>query len=305
MDLRQLRYFIALAEELHFGRAAERLHISQPPLSQQIRALEEELDVQLFERTSRSVQITEAGRLFYQEVLVLTEQMDHAARVAQRAHRGELGELRIGIFPSAPIVAPVAKLISDFRQAYPSAKLALKERQTHMALEDLREGKLEISFLRYDSAPPLTDDFQVELLMRESLLAVFRFDHPLAASDEPIALSALRDERFVHFPSQRGNALFPQFMALCRDAGFEPEITQEVNGNNMILALVAAGIGISVLPAAVCRFSLPELRTRPIVKLQDLTGIWLAYSRRSRSPLLRSFIELYRRSLAGSDAASS
>lgn len=301
MELRHFRYFVVLAEELHFGRAAERLHISQPPLSQQIRALEAELAVELFERTSRSVALTEAGRLFLPEARATLAQADRARLVAQRAQRGELGELVIAMFPSAPLSASFSHLVARFRAAYPSALLSLTVLQTHMAVAGLKEGRFEVAVLRSDGPPPVPQGFVVTELTRERLVVAFPADHQLATTDEPMALAELRDERFVHFPAFRRNAVAYQFIALCRASGFEPDIVQEAHENGTILALVGAGIGISVLPESVCRLAMPEIRTRPLVDPAATTGAWIAWPKRPKTPLVRSLIAL----MAGRGEAAS
>src|SRR5690606_9411699 len=151
----------ALAEELHFGRAALKLGISQPPLSQQIRDLEEELSTRLFDRTNRSVALTEAGRLFLGEARLALAQAERARIVASRAHRGELGEITVGMFPSAPLVAPIAEMILTFRRTYPSVRLILRETAIHPALRDLAEDRLELCFLRYPVSPPIPIGFKL------------------------------------------------------------------------------------------------------------------------------------------------
>ncbi len=291
MELRHLRYFVTLAEELHFGRAALRLGISQPPLSQQIRHLEEELSAKLFERDNRNVALTQTGALFLEEARATLEQAERARRVATRAEQGELGEVTVGLFPSAPLIEPVARLIIGFRRTHAKVRLTLRERPTQTALHDLAEGNLSVAFLRYASRPPVPPNFIVREIMREPLAVLLRQDHRLARSGRPIALAALAEEPFIHFSPSGDNALYPQFAALCREAGFEPCIEQEANQNGMILALVAAGLGISILPQSLCRAQLPETCVRPL-KGDARSMVWFAYSRKMQSGPTAAFVAM-------------
>jgi DNA-binding transcriptional LysR family regulator len=292
MELRHLRYFVTVAEELHFSRAAERLGMSQPPLSQQIRALEEDLGVRLFDRTSRTVELTEAGRLFLLEARATLSQADRARQVAARAQRGEIGELTVGLFPSALLAAPVAAAVLGFRREHPRVRLVLRERALRAALRELAGGELEISFLRHASRPDVPAGFAVTEMMREPLMLVLHRDHPLARDDGPVPLEALAQEPFIHFSPRSDSALHDHVAALCATAGFEPRIEQEANQNGSILALIGTGIGLSILPRSLCRLSLPELRVLPIASTAAVSRIWMAYRRRGGGALLRTLVVL-------------
>lgn len=292
MELRHLRYFVALAEELHFGRAAVKLGISQPPLSQQIRALEHELATRLFDRTNRSVALTEAGRLFLGEARLALAQAERARIVASRAQLGELGEITVGMFPSAPLAAPIAEMILTFRRSYPSVRLILRETAIHPALRDLAEDRLELCFLRYPVSPPVPIGFKLMEVIREPLMVVVNAGHRLAQGDEPLPLSALAGEPMIHFPPGEGSAMNEQVTGLCRAAGFEPRIEQEANQNGTILALIAAGLGVSVLPHSFCRLRMPELHVRPLADTGATSAGWLAY--RDRTPLARNLVRIMR-----------
>ena len=292
MELRHLRYFVALAEELHFSRAAERLGISQPPLSQQIRALETELGARLFERTSRAVALTDAGRLFLAEARATLEQADRARMVAARAHRGEIGELTVGIFPSALLVDPVARAILGFRRGHPQVRLVLRDRAIHAAVRALVAGELAIAFLRSTTRPEVPAGFHLVEIMREPMDLVVHRDHPLARSDAPVPLESLADEPFVHFSPRSDSALLDHVAALCATAGFEPRIEQEANQNGSILALIGNGIGISILPRSLCRLSLPELRVLPLANPAAVSRVWMAHRRRGGGPLVQALVEL-------------
>src|SRR5215218_3656300 len=174
MELRHLRYFVALAEELHFGRAAARLGISQPPLSQQIRILEETLSARLFNRTNRRVELTQAGSLFLVEARAILERANRALSVAMRAERGELGELRIAMFPSAPLLARVGDAILTFRRSYPDVQLILNEVESHQQTQGLVEGREQIAIIRSNVAPVLPSTLRATELFREPFFVIMR-----------------------------------------------------------------------------------------------------------------------------------
>ena len=292
MELRHLRYFVVVAEELHFSRAAERLGISQPPLSQQIRALEEDLQVRLLDRTSRTVELTEAGRLFLVEARATLDQADRARQTAARAHRGEIGELTVGLFPSALLAAPVASAILGFRRRHPRVRLVLLERAVHAAVRDLAGGSLDIAYLRYATRPEIPPGFVLTEVMREPLMLVVHQAHRLARRDDPVRLEEVAQEPFIHFSPRSDSALHEHVAAVCATAGFEPRIEQEANQNGSILALIGTGIGISILPRSLCRLTLPELRVLPIANPAATSRIWLAHRRRGGGPLLNTLVEL-------------
>lgn len=292
MELRHLRYFIVVAEELHFSRAAERLGISQPPLSQQIRALEDEMQVRLLDRTSRTVALTEAGKLFLEEARATLDQADRARLTAARAHRGEIGELTVGLFPSALLAEPVASAILGFRRGHPRVRLVLRERAVYAAVREMAAGSLEVAYLRYATRPEVPPGFALMEVMREPMMLVLHRDHRLAGREDPVPLEELVREPFVHFSPRSDSAMHEHVAALCSTAGFEPRIEQEANQNGSILALIGTGIGVSILPRSLCRLSLPELRVLPIASPGAVSRIWMAHRRRGGGPLLQALIEL-------------
>lgn len=222
MELRHLRYFIAVAEELHFGRAALALGISQPPLSQQIQALEQEIGARLFERTNRRVELSEAGRLFLEEARRVLVQVDKAADVARRAQLGELGELKIGFTSSAPFNSTIPQAIFSFRQRFPAVHLNLREMSSTQVADALVDEVIEVGIMR---PLPLPDALREIELSREPLVAVLSAKHPLAqGNEEGLFLSALAQEPFVFFPRSYGSGLYAQLLNLARDAGFSPQI---------------------------------------------------------------------------------
>ena len=296
MELRHLRYFIAVAEELHFGRAAERLGISQPPLSQQIQALEEEIGARLFERTNRRVELTDAGRLFLDESRQVLAQVDKAVLLARRAHLGELGELKIGFTSSAPFTSTIPSSIHAFRKAYPDVHLDLQEMSSRQVLKALLEESLQVGVIRPLALP---DAVHWGELFREPLGAVLRADHPLAAgSEDGLAIAALAEEPFVFFPRSYGTGLYDQVIALTRQAGFSPRIAQEASEAMTIIGLVSAGLGVSILPASFRRTRVDGVVYRTLSDPEATTAVWLVRRQNEGSPLALSFIDLVTREAA-------
>ncbi|MHC9239405.1 LysR family transcriptional regulator [Pseudomonas aeruginosa] len=296
MELRHLRYFIAVAEELHFGRAAERLGISQPPLSQQIQALEEEIGARLFERTNRRVELTDAGRLFLDESRQVLAHVDKAVLLARRAHLGELGELKIGFTSSAPFTSTIPSSIHAFRKAYPDVHLDLQEMSSRQVLKALLEESLQVGVIRPLALP---DAVHWVELFREPLVAVLRADHPLAAgSEDGLAIAALAEEPFVFFPRSYGTGLYDQVIALTRQAGFSPRIAQEASEAMTIIGLVSAGLGVSILPASFRRTRVDGVVYRTLSDPEATTAVWLVRRQNEGSPLALSFIDLVTREAA-------
>jgi DNA-binding transcriptional LysR family regulator len=289
MELRHLRYFVAVAEELNFGRAAERLRISQPPLSQQIRKLEDELGVRLFYRTKRRVELTEAGGLFLDEARKTLRQAERAARVARLAGRGELGSLSLRFVGSAAY-GVLPELLRAFRQEYPGVRLELRTMTTLEQAEALESGEIGLGVLR----PPLDGDLELLPVAREPLMAVLPEGHVLADRDT-VPLAALAGEDFVLWPRRSGSAVYDRILGLCAEAGFSPRITQESEEHQVIAGLVAAGFGVSLVIGDPKLFSGRGVVFRTV---RDPGWSWelaLAHRRRRGSPAVRAFVELARR----------
>jgi len=290
MELRHLRYFIAVAEELHFGRAAQALGISQPPLSQQIQALEQEVGARLFERTNRRVELSEAGRLFLAEARLVLAQVDKAADVARRAQLGQLGELKIGFTSSAPFNSSIPQAIFAFRQAFPAVHLALQEMSSKEVAQALVDESVQVGIMR---PLPLPESLVAVELFREPLVAIIRADHPLAVgSEKGLQLSALAAEPFVFFPRSYGSGLYAQLINLARQAGFSPLITQEAGEAMTIIGLVAAGLGVTVLPASYQRMRIDGVVYRTLLDAEANTAVWLVQRRDQHSPMAKAFVEL-------------
>ncbi len=287
MELRHLRYFLTLAEELHFGRAAQRLHIQQPPLSRQIQLLEAELGFPLFERSRRRVELTPAGRALLGRARQVFDALDAAIHDARSASEGESGRLVVG-YPSSLAYSGLTELLRAFRTRFPAVELSLRELSPGEQIDALKAGGLDVGFVRSSVDDPALG---AELVRRESLMVVLPNDHRLAAQ-RTIALQALKHEPFVMFPRARGPAFFDQLMGLCHAAGFAPQIQQEAPQLD-IISMVAAGFGVSIMPSSMRNFRRPGLSFRGIVGAPqvELSIVW---RHQNLSPALHKFLDLVR-----------
>ena len=287
MELRHLRYFVAVAEEMNFGRAAERLGMSQPPLSQQVKDLERELGAKLVDRSRRKIRLTHAGGLFLEEARLALSQAEKAARTARRAHRGEIGTLSMGFVGSATYqVLPEA--LRAFRERYPNVVLELRTMHSAQQVEAFREGRIQVGFLR----PPVDVFLATRTLVEETLVVALPADHPLAVTRK-VVLSELAGEDFVLSPRPSGPAVYDRIVGLCRRAGFSPSVAQESAELQTVAGLVAAGMGVALLVGK------PEhlLRHRGVAyrEVGNPGATWeLAAARREdeRSPMAHAFVEM-------------
>lgn len=275
IELRHLRYFIAVAEELHFGHAAARLNISQPPLSQQIQILEQQIGARLFARTNRSVSLTDAGKQFLADSQQILSQVEDAAARAARLHHGETGELRIGFTSSAPFIKAVSDTLSTFRHRYPDVHIQTRETNTREQIVPLNEGALDLGLMRNTQLP---ETLVWERVLREPLLAMVPRDHPLA-SQPGVSLRELAREPFVFFDPHVGTGLYDDILGLMRRYDLTPVITQEVGEAMTIIGLVAAGLGVSILPASFRRVQLLEMCWLPIEEQDAVSEMWLVWSK--------------------------
>ena len=290
MELRHLRYFIAVAEELHFTRAAERLHIGQPPLSHAIQVLEADVGAQLFERTRRWVRLTEAGKLFLADARRILALADQATETARRAQRGEAGELRIGFTFSTPLTPLFATVINRYRQLFPAVSLTLHEMATLPQLDALALRTLDLGFIR----PPdvaIPPAIALTALREDPLVAVLPTALPLARK-KAIGIRELAELPFVMYPQSAGTGIYPQIMRLCRAAGFAPRIGQVAGEASTIIGLVAAGCGVSLLPASFDRIRMDGVCYRPITDKLATTTLLLARRAGEEAPLVEAFIAL-------------
>lgn len=290
MDFRQLRYFVAVAEELSFSRAAKRLNVSQPPLSMQIKAIEQELGAMLFARTRRSVALTHAGEVLLEQARSALDRLDQAEEMARRAGRGEAGRLMLGFTSSVPLLDIFPRILRRFRELYPYAAIEARLMSTGRQLEALSEGRLDVGILRppygFRPAPDLT----ARRLWRDQLHVFLPDDHPLLRRNGPIAPAALAEESFITFAADLGCGLSAHMAMLCSQAGFHPRVTQEVEVASSILSLVAAGIGVAVLPECQSRAGIAGVASRSLDAPDTGSDLLLAHRVSDTSPLLRNFL---------------
>ncbi|MGH2858429.1 MAG: LysR substrate-binding domain-containing protein, partial [Solirubrobacteraceae bacterium] len=285
MELRQLRYFVAVAEELHFRRAAARLHISQPPLSQQIAALESELGCRLLERTRRRVELTAAGDAFLRDARTLLAELDRAIGTARAIDSGQAGVLRIGFVGSAlHSILPAA--VQRFRRARPQLEVELRERSTVEGLRALVTGAVDVALVR----PPIEPDATlfVQVVLRERTIAVLPADHPLAALRR-VPLRRLASEPLVLFPRAQAPGYHDLLIGRLAATGASPRVVQYAPEMITIVGLVAAGIGVSPVPASVEHLGLDGVTYRPLNGAPD-TELVAVTRAGEDAPLARAFV---------------
>jgi DNA-binding transcriptional LysR family regulator len=264
MNDRQMRYFIAVAEEFSFSRAAKRLNVSQPPLSMQIKALEDELGTPLLERTRRRVSLTESGRLFLEHARAAIRQMDHAREVVRCSINGEAGRLRIGFTGSVPMLDIFARVLRLFRKTYPAVEIVLHHMNTAQQLKAIQIEEIDVGIMRPALNTSMPSALHFEELWQDRLVAFLPEDHRLAGSRSPVTMGELADEHFIIVKGEAGCGVRAQTLALCSAAGFSPSIAQECGELSPVLGLVSAGVGIAVLPDCYCRIGLPAVVSREI-----------------------------------------
>ncbi|HEX3444131.1 MAG TPA: LysR substrate-binding domain-containing protein [Chthoniobacterales bacterium] len=285
IELRHLRYFIAVAEELHFSRAAKRLHIAQPPLSQQIRKLEQHIGHSLFNRNSRTVALTHAGETLLERARHLLKRIEEDMETVRRVGRGEMGSLTVGFIGSAMLTVLPA-LLGKYRMGYPQVELRLRELTTSRLIDAIRQGAVDIGFLR-DAGR--TEGLSVETVLAERFVVALPETHPLAARKK-INLPALQREPLVLFPRELGPRAWDKTIELCETAGFRPKIVQEAPEWLTVLRLVSSGLGFSITPACVATIKAPGAVCRELVHCPISTDIELAHRNDRLNPIIDAFL---------------
>ena len=296
MELRHLRYFIAVAEEKHVTRAAERLGMQQPPLSQQIRALERELDVQLFRRKPRGVELTNAGSALLVDARAILAHIDHAFATTKRTARGEQGQISIGFTSSAPFHPFVPRIIRTYREAFPLVSLALEESGTAELIDGLRNERMDAAFIRTTMVNQ--EGLVFNLLLQEAMVLALPHAHVLAArgADEALTLKALAAETFILYRRHNGPGLYDAILTACNAVGFSPRVGQEAPRIVSTLNLVAAGLGISFVPESLQRMRLDGVVFRRLAgAVQPKAPLYLASRRGETSAAVRKFLGLVKR----------
>ncbi len=291
MEFRYLKYFVTLAEELNFSRAAARLHISQPPLTRQIQQLEAELGCELFFRGSRGVELTLAGQSLLKDALGIMSLVGASKERACKAGRGEIGKLEVGIFGSA-ILSHIPRILFEFRNLYPEVEITLHQQTKAEQIQALRERRLTIGFNRHI---PVEPDIIIETIFLEPLVIALHNKHPLARH-KSLRIAQIVEEPLILYPRNTRPGFADDVMALFRNEGSTPRITQEVTDVVTSIALVSSGFGICVAPQAVMNLKLPGVVYRPI-KATPAPTIEFAclYRREDESPILAAILKVVRK----------
>jgi DNA-binding transcriptional LysR family regulator len=290
MELRHLEYFVAVAEELNFTRAAERLSMAQSPVSEQVRKLERELGVTLFNRTTRSVELTPAGRIFYDRAKPVLTGARNAANSARLAGQGRLGRLALG-FGGSTTYELMPQLIRAYKQRFPGVTLEVRsDLLTPVQVAGLLDDTISVGLLR----PPVNaDELVVEIMREEPLVALLPVTHPLASRVD-LDLFDLRDEDFISYPSSPPASVFLTATAACQQAGFTPRVHQEVADTSSLVALVAAGLGVALAPASIRHMRIPGATHRPLRGPAPTMTLALAYKAGPVPPVVRGYLETAR-----------
>lgn len=289
MNHKLMQSFMAVAEELHFGRAAARLHISQPPLTKQIQQLEQAMGVRLLERTKRKVELTAAGRVFLDEVRAVLQQTEQAVELARKADRGETGHLAVG-FIDAAIYSVVPSVVQRFTKRYPEVELSLTDLRIPNQVRAVAERQLDIGFVH----PPVVHNaLKVESILVEPLIVALPETHRLASEAE-VALADLASEALIQFPRSINPSLYDEIVGLCRSSGFSPRIVREATPKQTIIGLVSVGLGISLLPACLQNLRRSGVVYRPIQGRTLSVDTSIIYRHEQPSPVLKAFLDIVR-----------
>jgi DNA-binding transcriptional LysR family regulator len=293
LELRQLRYFVTVAEELHFGRAATRLHMTQPPLSQTIAALEEQLGAPLFLRSRRQVALTPAGSALLPEARRMLAQAAELPALVRRAAAGEAGRLSLAFITSADY-SVLPPFLTRYRAAYPQVQIVLQEATSDLQVEELLRGRVDAGFL----IPPLPDKARIDLdymkVLEEPLILAAPAGLPALAGGGPMRLADLPPLPLIIFPRQVSPALHDAILACFRAAGVTPDIGQEAIQMQTIVSLVSAGMGLALVPQSVSNLMRPGVEYRALADPTPLVETGLSWRRDNSSPVLHGFLDLIR-----------
>ena len=287
MELHDLRYFVAVAEDLHFGHAAKRLHMTQPALSRQIQALEAELNVQLFQRTKRTVQLTMAGHTFFEEAKQILSHTEQAIQKTQWAARGEIGQLRLS-FTASALRSIVPEVMPVFRERYPDVQLMMNERCTHSQVVAFQNHQIDIGFLY----PPVDETLLALQPVADEIWVVAIPKGHYLADQKYLTLATLAKEAFILHPRQEGPAFYDQIIQLCEQAGFYPNVVQEVETSQTRVGLVAAGMGITFVPDYLQTVGDTQVVYRRLQEATPKLQLAVAHRRDNFSPIVQQFLHV-------------
>ena len=292
MDFRQFSYFVTTAEELHYARAAERLGVSQPALSQQIKALETQLGVQLFVRANRRIELTEAGAAFLQEARATLEMAEKSIRIAQDTARGESGTIDIGYVGSVMYEMRFPRLLKAYCQQHPQVRLTLHERPILAQIDAVQRRQLDIAIVREPLPQQMPEGLESFTLSSQRLVAVLPVAHALAKAPS-IALSELAGDDFLAFLDPQGVGLGHALLELCHEAGFEPRIAQRVSEIATMISLVAAGFGVTLMAEMVSHLQLPGVCYVPLAGIETRSTLIVVHRRFERSATVRGLLKTF------------
>ena len=294
MDLRQLRYFMTVAEEGHITRAAERLGIQQPPLSRLIKTIERELDVRLFIRRPRGVELTEAGSSFYRDVAQVLAGLENAVETTKSTARGERGRICVGVTPTGPFVPLVPRVMHEFRQTFPNVNFTLEERLSSELIDLVRAGHVDVAFLWTLRAEGLVS----VPLLHDPLVVALPSGHPLAQPvNGPIPVKILANETFIVYGRKDGFGLYASTIIACRAAGFSPKFGEESPRLASALNLVAAGLGVFFVPSSIQRINMHGVTYKPLMGRNPPKSTLSLVSRRNdSSAVVSNFVRVVRKS---------
>ena len=289
MQLDQLRYFVAVAEELHFRRAAERLHISQPPLSFHIKSLEREMGTRLLNRSTRQVSLTEAGSVFLLRAKRILSEVVEAVDEVKGTAQGKAGLLRIGFTVSTSFHPFFYESVYRYRREHPGVMVKLSEKVSERQIDALLSGQLDVGFLRgrFDQVAGLT----MHALTSDALILAVHRSHPIASA-KSVSLASLRSEPFISYPANAGVGVYRQILTLCERAGFEPRVVQEALEPSVIIGLVAAGLGMAIVPSSLKNIRIPDVFFVPIADANALTALYVVHCTNDSNPRVRAFTDL-------------
>lgn len=288
MDLRHLKYFVVVAEELHFTRAAQRIGIAQPPLTFQIKALESELGVRLFDRQPGRVRLTEPGKVYLEEARAILEHVQRAAQRCQASAQGKVGRVRVGFTESASFLGEVTRALQGYRSRYPHVELSLEENRTGPLMDSLRQGRIDVAFVR---PPTGADDICFHLIASEPMVVVVPKGHRLDGR-RSVRLDALRDERFVLFARTTRYGMPEMVLAACESKGFVPTVVQYAPQISSTINLVASGLGISIVPACMRASRADDVRYLTLTGSGLVASLGLAHRTDDLSPAARNLVDL-------------